>query len=121
MSDVSGVGSGAALAWNSMGGSAPATKPKTVAEAAKAFEALLIGQMLKSSRESCSEGGFLGSGEDSAGVPVMEFAEQQFAQLLASGGGLGLARIVQDGLARGASTPSVPAQSATVPGDDSKE
>ena len=101
MADVGGVGSGAGLAWDALGSSDAPSRPKSINEAARAFEALLIGQMMKASREASAGGGWLGTGEDSSGVSVMEFAEQQFAQLLASGSGLGLARLVQDGLSRG--------------------
>lgn len=106
MADVPGIGSGAGLAWDQLGGAA--ARPKTVAEAAQAFEALLIGQMMKISREASSGAGWLGTGEDSSGVSVMEFAEQQFAQTLASGGGMGLGRLVQEGLSRGAPSTSRP-------------
>ena len=67
--------------------------PEKIKQAAEQFEALLIGQMLKAAREAGSSGG-LGSGEDAAGQTGMEMAEQQFASLLASRGGLGLSRVI---------------------------
>jgi flagellar protein FlgJ len=67
--------------------------PEKTKKAAEQFEALLIGQMLKSAREAGSNGG-LGTGEDNAGHTGMEMAEQQFASLLASKGGLGLSRFI---------------------------
>ncbi len=70
-------------------------KGKTV-DAAKQFEALLIGQMLKSMRESGS--GWLGSGEDQAAESAMGMAEEHFAQALSSSGGFGLASTIQHGL-----------------------
>jgi len=74
-----------------------------VAKAAKDFEALMVGQVLKIARES-SDGGWLGTGnEDQAGGLAMDIAEQQFAQALAAGGGLGISKLVTDGLARGRS------------------
>ena len=78
--------------------------PKRVADAAGQFEALLIGQLLKSMRES-GEGGWLGTGEDQAGAQAMELAEEQMAQSLAQQGGFGLARLVVAGLKKESNTP----------------
>ena len=66
--------------------------PKKVKESAKQFEALLIGQMMKSMRDS--EGGWLGTGEDQAGSSAMEYAQENFAQSLANSGGLGLSATI---------------------------
>jgi len=65
-------------------------------DAAHQFEALLIGQMLKSMRDS--EGGWMGTGEDEAASSAMEYAQEMFAQALASNGGLGLANLIAKGL-----------------------
>ncbi len=73
----------------------PPDDPAKVKESAKQFEALLIGQMLKSMRDS--EGGWLGTGEDESSSSAMEYAQESFAQALASRGGLGLADIVAKG------------------------
>jgi flagellar protein FlgJ len=73
----------------------PKDDPAKVKESAKQFEALLIGQMLKSMRDS--EGGWLGTGADESSSSAMEFAQESFAQALASRGGLGLAAIVEKG------------------------
>jgi Rod binding domain-containing protein len=71
-------------------------------EAAQQFEALLIGQLLKSAREAGGSG-WLGAGDDDqAGEIGMEVAEQQFARMLAASGGLGLAKLVETGLNRDA-------------------
>lgn len=72
--------------------------PAKVKDAAQQFEALLLGQMLRSVRES--SGGWLGSGGDPAGESATDFAEQQFAKLLAQQGGLGLGTMISNGLAR---------------------
>lgn len=56
--------------------------------AAQDFEALLIAQMLRSARED----------EGSSGT-IMEYAEQQVAQMISASGGLGLATLVERGLA----------------------
>jgi flagellar protein FlgJ len=69
-------------------------KPTKVRDAAQQFEALLIGQILRSVRES---GGWLGS-KDSASDCAAEYAEQQFAQVIAQRGGLGLADLIARGL-----------------------
>lgn len=77
---------------------APASKddPVKVKDAARQFEALLIGQMLKSMRDS--EGGWMGTDEDDASSSAMEYAQEMFAQSLTAGGGLGLANLVAKGL-----------------------
>ena len=67
--------------------SKPAGPDKT-RDAAEQFEALLLGQLLRSARESS------GSSNDCA----TEFAEQQLAAVLAKRGGLGIGRLIQQGL-----------------------
>jgi peptidoglycan hydrolase FlgJ len=80
------------------GAGAPAKRddPEKIREAATQFEALLIGQMMRTVRES--GGGWMGSGDSGASGIAMDMAEQQFAQSMASQGGLGLARLVMNGL-----------------------
>ena len=78
------------------GAAAPKDDPVKVRESAKQFEALLIGQMLKSMRDS--EGGWLGTEGDDASSSAMEYAQENFAQSLANSGGLGLAKLVAGGL-----------------------
>ena len=73
--------------------------PEKVKKAAEQFEALLIGQLLKSAREAGSSSG-LGTDGDNAGQTGMEMAEQQFASLLASKGGLGLSRFITANIER---------------------
>ena len=75
--------------------------PSKVADAAKQFEALMLGQILKASHES-SDGGWLGTGDDQAGSLAVEMAEQQFAQAMSAKGGLGIAKLVTAGFDRGA-------------------
>ena len=89
-----------APADSSAGPSAKARKPSTpqqIQNAAKQFESLLISQMMKSMREGGS-GGWMGGGEDKAGSTAVEYAEEAFAQALASSGGLGLSRLIVKGL-----------------------
>jgi peptidoglycan hydrolase FlgJ len=74
---------------------APKDDPAKIKESAKQFEALMIGQMLKSMRDS--EGGWMGTGEDESSSSAMEYATESFAQALAARGGLGLAAMVAKG------------------------
>lgn len=72
--------------------------PARIAKAATDFEALLLGQMLKTAREALE-------GDDDEKDPnsaMVEFGEQQFAQALASSGGFGIAKMVVAGLKKNA-------------------
>jgi len=69
-------------------------------DAAVEFESLLIGDMLRSARESGC--GWMGGGEDQAAGPVLDLAEQHFAKVMAAGGGLGVAKLITEGLAQAA-------------------
>jgi Rod binding domain-containing protein len=82
-----------------MQGIAPTVKddPEKIKKAGGQFEALLIGQMMKSMTDS--EGGWLGTGEDQSASSAMEYAQESFAQAMASKGGLGIASLVTKGLA----------------------
>ncbi len=84
-----------AAAMNPIAGAKTKDSPAKVKDAAKQFEALLIGQMLKSMRDS--EGGWLGTGGDESSASAMEYAQESFAQALASRGGLGLSDIIAKG------------------------
>jgi Rod binding domain-containing protein len=68
--------------------------------AAKQFEALIAGQVLKSVRDA-SQGGWLGNDDDQTGELTMEMGEQAFAQALADRGAFGIAKIVTASLDRG--------------------
>jgi len=70
--------------------------PAKVKDAAKQFEALLIGQMMKSMNDS--EGGWLGTGDDDSASSAMEYGQEIFAQSMAQSGGLGLANMIAKGL-----------------------
>ena len=76
-------------------------KPTDVAKihsTAQQFEALLIGQLLKTSREAGSSG-WLGTGDnDDAGQIGVEVGEQEFARMLAASGGLGLSKTIEAGM-----------------------
>ena len=69
-------------------------KPSKLHEAAQQFEALMIGEMMKSVRESGSEG-WLGSGGETGDDSALEMAESQFSQALAMNGGLGLSHVIE--------------------------
>lgn len=74
------------------------SKPSKLHVAAQQFEALLIGEMMKSVHEGSSSG-WLGSDDGEGGTnQAMEMAESQFANALAAHGGLGLARVVEQGV-----------------------
>lgn len=77
--------------------------PAKARDAARQFEALLIGQILHSARESGS--GWLGDSEDEAGSCATDYAEQQMAAAMAQAGGLGLVHLIEQGLGRKAVTP----------------
>ena len=79
-------------------GAKPEEDPAKIRKSATDFEAMLIDQMLRSAREA--GGGLIadGSGDDQANSSLIELGEQQFAQALASSGGLGIAKMVVAGL-----------------------
>jgi flagellar protein FlgJ len=71
--------------------------PAKVHDAAQQFEALLMGQILRSARASS---GWLGDDADPSAECATDYAEQQFAAVIAQQGGLGLADMVAKGLER---------------------
>jgi Rod binding domain-containing protein len=76
----------------------PAPNPATakLKQAAEDFEGLIIGQMLQSVRESALSG--WKDESDQAGAIALEMAESQLARVMASQGGLGIARTLQSSL-----------------------
>jgi Rod binding domain-containing protein len=67
--------------------------PNKIQDAAKQFEALLLHQILSSARGSGK--GWLATGDEDASADcATDFAEQQFAAVLAQNGGLGLANLI---------------------------
>jgi flagellar protein FlgJ len=74
--------------------------PERIRDAAQQFEALLLGQMLRSVRESAGNWLSTGDGSSGAGDCATDFAEQQFAAAMAQQGGLGLATLITEGLKR---------------------
>lgn len=65
--------------------------PKNADEAAGQFEALLLTQMLRAARSEADQ-------EDSTMDTMWDMAAQQFAQVMADAGGLGLARMIREDL-----------------------
>jgi len=78
------------------GGAPTRDDPAKVKDAARQFEALLIGQMMKSMNDS--EGGWLGTGDDDSASSAMQYGQEIFAQSMAQSGGLGLANLIASGL-----------------------
>jgi peptidoglycan hydrolase FlgJ len=74
-------------------------QPDRLHKAAQEFEALLVGEMLKSARESGSYG-WLGSGEGTGDDSAMYMAESQLANALTSSGGLGLAASIERSMSK---------------------
>jgi Rod binding domain-containing protein len=70
----------------------PSDRPQAadIKGAARQFEALLIGFLLKIAREDSSE--------DAAGATAKGYAEEHLARALASTGGLGLANMITTSL-----------------------
>lgn len=73
--------------------------PEAIKKAATQFEALLIGEVLKTSREADGSG-WMGTDGEEAGSTLSELSEQQIAQSLANGGGFGLATMISRGLTK---------------------
>ena len=70
--------------------------PRTGPEAASQFEALLLGQMLRSAH---SGEGLDAEQQDSATETMWDMGAQQFAQILAKNGGFGIGRMIANSLA----------------------
>jgi Rod binding domain-containing protein len=88
--------------------SGKSSKPdgKKVADAARQFEGLMIGQILKSAHGSESEG-WLGAGDDDeASSTAIQVAEEYLGQAIANSGGLGIARIVIKGVDKSGAKPA---------------
>jgi len=71
--------------------------PESIKKAATQFEALLVGEVLKSARAS-DDPGWMDTDEDVAGSILSDVSEQQLSQALAASGGLGLAKMIANGL-----------------------
>ncbi len=95
-SDLSTIAPGA-------GATNTVSKSSKIHDAAQQFEALMVGEMLKSARESGSWG--LTDEESDPGQDTFSgMAESQFANALAKSGGLGLSRVVEQSVSQQAGT-----------------
>lgn len=73
--------------------------PQKIKGAAQQFESLMISEMLKSAREAGSGSGWLGTGdEEEAGQNMLDMGEQEVANVMAKAGGLGLQKVILQGL-----------------------
>jgi len=71
--------------------------PAKIQNAAEQFESLLIAQILRSAHATAASG--LGGDEEQSDDAAMGLAEEQFAQALAANGGLGLSKLIVQGIA----------------------
>jgi Rod binding domain-containing protein len=109
-----------AISEQTPSGAAPSEQAK-IRDAAKQFEALLLAQILRYARQTSST-----SGQDGSGECAMDYAEQQFAAVMAAQGGLGLTDLIVSGLSSGeaashekAASPDSTTQPASVARTDS--
>ena len=93
-----------ALAASTTNGPAPSSSK--LHNAAQQFEALMIGEIMKSEREAGS-GGWLGSGDDSGDDSAMDMAEGQLSNALAAGGGFGVAKMIEKTMAGASADPQI--------------
>lgn len=75
-----------------------AAKVKDTHSAAREFEALLIGQLLSSAFSPDQMG--LGGEMDSGGQTMLDMGREHLARVIADGGGLGLGKLIEAGLAK---------------------
>ncbi|MDW8130120.1 MAG: hypothetical protein RMI94_06195 [Bryobacterales bacterium] len=68
---------------------------RRLVQAVADFESLLVAQLLKAARGA---GGWMGTGEDQTAASMLEIAEEHLAAVIAASGGLGLRKILLDGL-----------------------
>jgi len=78
---------------------AAAPENRRLKQAATDFEGLLIAQLLRHARQD-GDGGWMGTGEDKSSESMMEMAEESLARMMASQGCLGLASLMQQGVAQ---------------------
>jgi flagellar protein FlgJ len=86
----------AASAPSSSAASSPSSSSSGIRHAAEQFEALFVGQLLHSVRESSADD----SDEDGTNSTFLELAEEQMAQALTARGGLGMATMVMKELGK---------------------
>ncbi|MCC7155322.1 MAG: hypothetical protein IT161_12170 [Bryobacterales bacterium] len=78
--------------------------PKSdVKKAAQEFEALLLTQILQGMKSSLGEG-LLGSSDSESGSQMIQLGQEMIAHSLSQSGGVGLAKLVQQGLTKTAAS-----------------
>lgn len=85
--------------------------PRNLQQAAESFEALFLGNLLKSARDA-RDGAALGESDQASGS-MMDMAEEFLAQEIAKGGGCGMASMVMKQMEQRA-TVSAPASESPV-------
>src|SRR5688500_20396760 len=66
--------------------------------AAREFEAMLIGQLMQSAVLAEQMG--IGGETDSGGQTMLDFGREHLSRVIAEGGGLGLGKLIESGLAK---------------------
>lgn len=74
------------------------SKVKDNKTAAREFEAMMIGQLMSSAFSSEQMG--IGGGLDSGAQTMLDFGREHLSRVIAEGGGLGLGKLIQSGLAK---------------------
>ena len=80
----------------------PSAQSKQITHAAAEFESVLLGQWLGSAEKSFGTVPGADEDQDPGGEQMQSFAMQQLATVLTASGGVGIARIVAQALARSA-------------------
>ncbi len=73
-------------------------KVKDTKSAAREFEAMLIGQLMQSAFSAEQIG--IGGETDSGGQTMLDFGREHLSRVIAEGGGLGLGKLIEFGLAK---------------------
>lgn len=89
---IGGNSSITALDWTTA-----ATAKSDISKAAQEFEALLLTRILQGMRSSLGEG-LLGSSDGEAGSQMIQLGQEMIAHSLSQNGGVGLAKLVEQGL-----------------------
>jgi len=88
--------------------------PEKIKNAASQFEALMIGQILKTAHGDTDEGAF-GGDADPASASAMDFANDYFARAMAAKGGFGLTNMIVAGLSKQATPAPDPSAGTQAP------
>ena len=95
----------------------PATakdSPEKIRQAASQFEALLIGEVLKTVHSAKGEG-WMGTGDDESSESTMALGDEYFARAISERGGLGLAKMISAGLEKREQSSSTGPAAASLP------